>query len=191
MLFNQNIYAGFFARAAAFILDGIIVAIFVALVLYTTTYVLAEMGLDPSLSTFASGIISFIAIIYYYVVLPITKIQGTIGKHLFAICITDKDGRQITFLRSLLRFIAYYACSIPLIIGLLVFGGDMPMLLATITGFVLSPLSFFGSLTFALLYMTFATLFIPFSFLMVGLTKQKTGLHDTIANTRVCYKYNL
>jgi uncharacterized RDD family membrane protein YckC len=46
-------------------------------------------------------------------------------------------------------------------------------------------------LTVSMMYMFFAMLFIPFSFILIGITKQKTGLHDIIANTRVCYKYNL
>lgn len=191
MLFNQNAYAGFFARAAAAFVDVIIVAIFSALVVFTTTYTFNKMGLDAGLATLVSGILGFIAVVYYYVVLPITKIQGTIGKHLFTICITDKDGCQITFWRSFGRFLAYFTSFIPLIIGVFLFSSDISALKDLIIALKNSPASVWGTLSVGVMYMMFATWFIPFSFILIGLTKQKTGLHDIIANTRVCYKYNL
>ena len=91
-------------RAGAILLDQLII-IFVPLVLLVRVV--------PDIDNTLLGVITYII---YFVVMPImesSKWQGTIGKRIMKIQITDREGERITFLRAfwrnLMRSLVLYA----------------------------------------------------------------------------------
>lgn len=80
---------GFWRRVFATIIDGIVLAIFFAI-----------------LRTQSTGLLLFFTSLYY-ILLPITNLQGTIGKAAIGAKITDLHGNRVRLDRSVGRYLAY------------------------------------------------------------------------------------
>lgn len=130
MALRQN-YAGFWLRAAAFVIDNVILGVlnlfisFLAVAFFQSSLVEIENS-DPGL--LQSGL-KFTVFIYqmttswlYYSVCESAKWQGTPGKMLLGIQVTSLTGERISFPRASGRFFARILSGITLGVGYLMAG---------------------------------------------------------------------
>ncbi len=101
------IYAGFFRRFAATIIDAIIVAL--PLLIFGTTFLVLPIGLF-------SGVISGI---FYKSVFESSEMAATPGKALMGISVLSESGQTLTFKKAVLRFFCSYLSGALLGIGYL------------------------------------------------------------------------
>lgn len=92
-------YVGFWRRLFAFIIDTIIL-----------TILLSIMDLDHFIT-------SLLVYSLYYALLTSSSLKATIGKLAIGAIVVDSKGRQISFIRALLRFYASLLSFIVLFIG--------------------------------------------------------------------------
>ena len=109
-------YAGFWQRFLAFVIDGLLIA-FVSVLVYVVTLVLF-------FSVFSSYIqieqwIVFILTILYFALMESSSHQGTIGKILVGLKVTDLNGNRISFGRALGRYFGKIISTLIIFIGYL------------------------------------------------------------------------
>ncbi|MFZ3577617.1 RDD family protein [Virgibacillus sp. DJP39] len=92
-------YVGFWRRLFAYIVDSLILGIF----LYTVDNFWVLLLIN----------------ILYFSILTSSSLQGTIGKIAIGAIVVDKSGNRISFLRGLARYFGYILSAIPLAIGFL------------------------------------------------------------------------
>lgn len=97
-------YAGFWRRFAAFLIDGIILGIISAILIFI---------FDQNLTTLAGVIIGWL----YYALQESSERQATLGKTVLGIYVTDTEGRRISFLRATGRHFAKILSGLILLIG--------------------------------------------------------------------------
>ncbi|MEI4768807.1 RDD family protein [Psychrobacillus sp. FJAT-51614] len=110
-LYNQRSelsYAGFWQRTGATIID------LVLWIAFSLTIVLL-MPIDEELITFTGFFISWM----YYALLDSSSWQGTIGKKVMGISVSDLDGERISFLRATFRYFFHIFSALILYIGFL------------------------------------------------------------------------
>lgn len=114
----QQIYAGFWLRFAAALIDGIILAIaggimgsILAIILHPST-----RGSIKDLQIVVQ-FFSFILGWLYFTVLESSAQQGTLGKRLIGLKVTDLSGNRISFGRANGRYFAKIISAIILLIG--------------------------------------------------------------------------
>ena len=105
------VYAGFWIRGLAFVLDGLlIVIVFVAVILVP----LMELGAIPANApytwfmafnrqTIAIRLLAFMLSWLYFATMESSRRQATIGKKALGLVVTDFDGQRISFNRALWR----------------------------------------------------------------------------------------
>lgn len=153
------LYAGFWRRVLAYIVDAIVIGIASGVVNFALTMILGLLGLavdpntldpnDPAaqktlmiVGVAMIGIILPISIVgqwLYFALMESSSNQGTLGKMALQLKVTGLDGNRITFGRATGRYFAKYISALVLLIG----------------------------------------------FIMVGLSARKQGLHDKIAGSLV------
>ncbi|HYK72673.1 MAG TPA: RDD family protein [Pseudoneobacillus sp.] len=120
-------YAGFWIRFVASLLDSIIVGIPISIIMVIVMISVlgASSGFDALLDPaymenemtdqqvlqflgayLLSIIISFILTILYYAGMHASKWQGTVGKKLLGLVVTDLNGHRISFWRAFGRYLA-------------------------------------------------------------------------------------
>ena len=87
---SQYIPASFLRRFFAFVIDGIILSSFTAII----------MKINPNLLI----IVSFA----YFILLDATKNQGTLGKQFFCLKIVNQEGERLSYLHAIIRHILKY-----------------------------------------------------------------------------------
>jgi uncharacterized RDD family membrane protein YckC len=102
----EYIYAGFWKRLGAVILDGI--AIFVILIIWVVVAELVGLVLPSGASYFLQEICIPIIMFLYFPLWESSSSQGSIGKQILGIKVIDKDGHRLTFWRALARFFAKF-----------------------------------------------------------------------------------
>ena len=98
-------YASFWKRTAAYLIDWFIFSV-ISFVVSFVLALLASVVRSTStglLSTLVSLCLSVAIYVAYYVWPESSSWQATIGKKIFGLRVTDQDGQQISFLRSLGR----------------------------------------------------------------------------------------
>jgi uncharacterized RDD family membrane protein YckC len=114
------VYAGFWRRVAAAIVDSILVTIVSTLVGFVIGFFFGLVA--PSSTDSASalaGLIGLLIGILYYPVLESSSAQATWGKRALNIVVTDTDGRRVSFLRALGRNLAKIISALLLCLGYL------------------------------------------------------------------------
>jgi uncharacterized RDD family membrane protein YckC len=136
---GANVYAGFWLRFVAYLIDsaiaflvlGVIAAIFFAIVGVGFFRNMAQEGASPNPAFPAAlfGIIWFLVIVVivaswlYYALMESSRTQGTLGKMALSLAVTDMNGRPITFGRASGRFFAKFITNlIPFWIGYIMAG---------------------------------------------------------------------
>lgn len=107
-------YASFWKRAAAYIIDSVIYGVMVGILGFVCGIVLSDKPED--------GVIILISVacyLIYYVWTESSPWQATIGKKLLGLKVTDEDGRRISFMRSLIRNLGQFISGMFLCIGYL------------------------------------------------------------------------
>lgn len=127
-------YAGFWKRLAAFIIDQILLTIVctpvVVVILVIMGVGVASMGDPEALSDeLASGIgalaqlamngVCLVIYWIYYALMESSGMQGTLGKMILGIQVTDANGNKLTFLRATGRFFSRILSHITCCLGYL------------------------------------------------------------------------
>ena len=115
-LTGTTIYAGFWRRVVAVLLDGLILAI--VEVPITLLLVGADAYAEPTRMRPTSGLFTAIGWLYYSLMESSPR-QATIGKMALGIVVTDLDGRRISFGRATGRYFAKFLSLLILGIGFL------------------------------------------------------------------------
>jgi uncharacterized RDD family membrane protein YckC len=115
---GTTMYAGFWRRFAAWILDGLLLS------LVTVPFTL-QFGGDAAAEaarTSAVGTISTVVGWLYFALMESSAKQATVGKMALGIIVTDEDGRRIGFGRATGRYFAKILSALILGIGFLMAG---------------------------------------------------------------------
>jgi uncharacterized RDD family membrane protein YckC len=136
----RPVYAGFWLRFVAYVLDAFILGIFVVPILIGAAML---MGLGTAISrlprsgdpfengfppVFAFFLFAFVAVAFvggwlYHALLESSEWQATAGKRIVGIVVTDMDGARATFGRATGRYFAKFITGlIPLGIGYILAG---------------------------------------------------------------------
>src|SRR3954469_15403860 len=118
-------YAGFWIRAVALLVDWLILLIPQFLYIALIGAVMAAFGGNESLgySIAIGGYLSLIVLIAVFcAAMESSPLQGTPGKLVLGLQVTDVDGRRISFGRALGRHCAKALSSIPLAFGFFLAG---------------------------------------------------------------------
>jgi uncharacterized RDD family membrane protein YckC len=132
-------YAGFWLRFVAYIIDSLILGIFVGLILligiFATGFseVIHNLPENPTPDIFFQGamliglLLMFAIVVVgtwlYYACMESSRIQGTVGKMVLGILVTDLEARPVSFARASGRFFAKFITGlIPLCIGYIMAG---------------------------------------------------------------------
>lgn len=102
---NNRVYAGFWIRLAASLIDAFILSI-VVVIPFILLMLIGNSELVGILVKvfFIAGIVGEI---FYYVMMPLSKYQGTLGKYFLGLKIVDANGNKISAGKSGLR---YFGC---------------------------------------------------------------------------------
>jgi uncharacterized RDD family membrane protein YckC len=109
-------YAGFWIRAAAVLLDMIVVS--VCFLVFSLIFSALEANAN------AIYIVSFALLVAYPVVSESSRWQGTIGKLMAGIKVVNKAGEKITLAQSFARRISKVFSALPIGVGFLLAGFD-------------------------------------------------------------------
>ncbi len=120
---TPNVYAGFWQRAGAYVIDLLVVVVGLFVFSFALGIVLAIVGTNvPSEALLVDivGIGLVLGIFLYYTLLESSARQATLGKLALDIKITSLTGERITFARAAGRFLARLVTSLTYGIGYLV-----------------------------------------------------------------------
>jgi len=106
------IFAGFWARLAAYFVDFAIIVI-IGLVIVIGSALAGEEGM------MIGSIVNLLVNLLYWPVLESSSRQATFGKSIVGIQVTDLNGNRVSFLRAFFRNLAKIISTIPLCIGFL------------------------------------------------------------------------
>lgn len=100
---SKFVYAGFWLRFVAYIIDSIIVGV--------------VSGILGAIIPSMAGIINLLVIGVYYIYLESSEYQATVGKILLGLKVTDLKGNRITPQVATIRFLGRFVSAIILGIG--------------------------------------------------------------------------
>lgn len=113
------LYAGFWRRFGAAIVDGILLTIVTVLVGFVIGFLFALAAPQTNLGEAFGGIAGYVIGFLYYPVLESSSAQATWGKRALGIKVTDLDGRKISFWRALGRYLGKLLSTFLLFFGYL------------------------------------------------------------------------
>jgi uncharacterized RDD family membrane protein YckC len=124
----SHAYAGFLRRAAAWLIDTVLLTIgFAVLYFVGNVFIglaLLSSGQNPTIENALGGelVLLLIMVVFawlYYAGLESSAWQGTVGKRLLRLVVTDQYGRRIKFGRTTGRFFAKLVSGLALFVGYL------------------------------------------------------------------------
>ncbi|MDE4542903.1 RDD family protein [Thermoanaerobacterium sp. R66] len=117
-------YAGFWRRFIAFLVDYIVIVIAEMILLLIFGVILQLTGnVDKSSSQTDTAIGMFILIVLivgnwlYYSLMESSNFQGTLGKVVLNIKVTDYDGKKISFKKATIRYFSKILSTLIIFIG--------------------------------------------------------------------------
>ncbi len=115
-------YAGFWQRAAALVIDGIVLSAVVAVIAVASGIDVLPAGLVPQMDPDqgASPMADFVVIgtgMVYYAVLEGTPLQASLGKLALGLKVTDDEGQRIDIPHAAGRYLAKVISALPLLAG--------------------------------------------------------------------------
>jgi len=121
----KKMYAGFWKRFAALVIDDIIL-VAVVLIIWLINYLATgntkiSLGTNDPVQTII-GIVVILLFILYFSIMESSSKQATLGKMVLKIKVTDYSGKRISFLRALGRYLAKIISEIILYIGFMMAG---------------------------------------------------------------------
>jgi uncharacterized RDD family membrane protein YckC len=111
------VYAGFWSRFVALILDSIILGIISIIIGFVVGLVLGVAGMGPESAGGVGNLLGILIGWLYYAYQESSPKQATIGKQAFGMKVTDLDGNPISFARATGRYFAKVLSGIILLIG--------------------------------------------------------------------------
>ena len=112
---QDTMYAGFWARLIAWILDyAIVLLILVGIGIATATAIT-----DVAMLEIATSVLTVLVPLLYWPALESSSRQATLGKRIMGLRVTGLDGNRLSFSRAFLRHLAKMLSSITLGIGFL------------------------------------------------------------------------
>lgn len=129
---ENNPYAGFWKRFAAFIVDLIILSIFIQILNIFLSPIIMESLIAKAQETatlqlwgiLAYPIIFLLIMVLYFALFESSSKQATLGKQLLKIKVVDTQGKRISFLRALGRTFGKILSAIPLWVGFIMVGSS-------------------------------------------------------------------
>lgn len=105
---DKKIFAGFFRRLIAFIIDLVVCMIVIVPIIYILTITvfleIINRGYNPSLITLISLIVEVVPLWLYNAFMESSKYEGTLGKIILGIAVVGYQGNRISFMQSTARF---------------------------------------------------------------------------------------
>lgn len=123
---GEVVYAGFWKRAAALVIDTLVVSVAYVVAFMVFAFVAGALGLfsggsAPSVTAGLIGVLAYLGwpIVsgLYYVAMESSSTQATLGKMAIGIKVTDAEGRRIGGLRALGRWASHLLCYLTIYIG--------------------------------------------------------------------------
>lgn len=171
----KHVYAGVWRRVAASLIDTLLLGLgLVVLALVVSFFVLiglissGQQPTDENLSgvSLALYAIAFVLMWLYFAGLESSPWQGTIGKRMTGIMVTDLHGNRISFGRATGRFFVKVTPVFIIVLAVVLAAATQPVgLLIAVVVVLLIALVLLG--------------------LVVALTQRKQGMHDLMARTIV------
>lgn len=120
-------YAGFWKRFGAYLIDYVLVMVcnyLIAFLIGFTSATLLDLQTDdvPAGVTLLAMLIILGFVLLYYVYAESSPWQATIGKRIMGIKVTDEQGRRVSFWRSLGRRAAMAISAFTFLIGYMMCG---------------------------------------------------------------------
>lgn len=119
-------YGGFWWRVLAYVIDGIVLNVIMAVwgaVVGVSMFPMAMTGSDfaePNISgamLALTWVFSFLLNWLYFALMEASKLQATLGKLVIGLVVTDQHGDRISFLRATGRYFAKIISGLILFIG--------------------------------------------------------------------------
>ena len=124
------VYAGFWLRAAAYLLDSIVLSFPVGV--FILWPLMERSGISPdnpwvlftgtSRQIIAIKLLGTMAMWLYWALLESSRWQATLGKKMLGLVVTDLEGRRISFARASGRFFGKFISNLTLGVGYLMAG---------------------------------------------------------------------
>lgn len=126
---TEFIYAGFWLRGAAFLIDTFILSFLFTLIISaspTPLMVVHEESVLPGVQipevTLAGFVVLFVLMWLYYGLFEASKWQATPGKRMLRLYVTDLNGRPVTFGRASIRYLGRKISELILFFGYVLAG---------------------------------------------------------------------
>lgn len=125
---DEIVYAGFWKRFAAHLIDQILIGIVCTIIFYIGGFIIGIMFFEDymifdTMTTISVGLLFILYILIpwlYYAIMESSSKQGTLGKMLIGIIVTDLKGDKISFSRATGRYFSKYLSYISLYIGFII-----------------------------------------------------------------------
>ncbi len=130
---ENNPYAGFWKRFAAFLIDSIILFIFIQIIGSFISPIVMESLIAQAQETatlpFLGGAVVYfmifpLIIVLYFALFESSSKQATLGKQLLKIKVVDCEGKRLSLLRALGRTFSKILSMIPLYVGFIMVGAS-------------------------------------------------------------------
>lgn len=109
---SSGSYAGFWVRLIAFLIDGVILLIPIAIC----------FGIAGSSNTWLGYFLSWIVGFAYFAFLESSSRRATFGKQAMGLIVTNMDGSQLTLQEASIRYIAKLVSAVIIYIGFIMIG---------------------------------------------------------------------
>lgn len=109
-------YAGFWRRFAASFLDGLVLSV----VAFVFSFTISMLAAKSQGSSFIMMLLMFGVIVLYFPVMESSERQGTYGKSIMGIYVTDLNGERITFWRAVARVLVKNFLSGIMLVGYII-----------------------------------------------------------------------
>ena len=192
---TSSVYAGFWRRVAASMIDSIIMGIIVAVAMLVFGGGMFAMmigggsGAEDASAALNMGIVLYVGLIIVWLAykagLECSSRRATLGKMALGIIVTDMNGEGISFLTSLWRNWPVWLPGIVMVAGMaMISPGDM----AAMSSGEADPAAAAGAFGAVSMISNAFGLVALIAYLVVAFTPKKQGLHDIMAKALVVRK---
>jgi len=119
------VYAGFWLRAVAFMIDQFVVSAAVLIMGFTASALIAIVAFEEAMLDAGVGLVQIMVLIgqwLYFALMESSTKQGTLGKMAVGIIVTDMAGGRINFARATGRYFAKILSALTFYIGFIIAG---------------------------------------------------------------------
>lgn len=119
---DNVVYSGFWRRFAAFLIDMVIVSLFILILSAAMGFSVGIGGVGGPGASLLGILIAIAAPWLYWAGMESSKHQATIGKMALGMAVTDQSYKRLTFLRASARYYGKFLSSMTLLIGFIMAG---------------------------------------------------------------------